>query len=198
MTSLIAIAINLAGMVLIYAWMTLVLARLRWTGRGLGHGLVAIVIAGLFWIVPAMFFVRGEVNPSDAYAIWFANWVVSMVSIVVFSHAVRSMPAALHDSARLDGRGWFDSYRQIVFFFVRRDLALVALVTLLATSVHCLTPLPASGTGFFPPPWFALPGQLLTGTRPLEAIGIVVAGSLVMSFPAAAIFFFTTRRVTTA
>ena len=54
MNCLIALTVNLAGMLVIYSLMAFALARFRWHGRGIIAVLVAIVIAGQFWIAPTL------------------------------------------------------------------------------------------------------------------------------------------------
>jgi multiple sugar transport system permease protein len=194
MTSLIAIAVNLAGMLLIYSCMAFALARWRWNNRGLIAVLVTIVIAGQFWIGPAIFlFGRSETDPT-AYAIWFGNWLVAGCGVALFSQAAMRIPNGLHDSARLDGCGWFATYRHVVFPFVARELAIIIVLTLMATSLHCLTAHSDFTVGITQAPWFALPGQFLAASRPMEAVGLMVLASLVMTLPVIAIFLIAKRR----
>ncbi len=54
MNYLLALTANLAGMLLIYSLMADALLRLSWRRRGMIAVLAAIVIAGQFWIVPAL------------------------------------------------------------------------------------------------------------------------------------------------
>ena len=193
MTSLIAIAVNLAGMLLIYSWMAFALTRWRWNNRGLIAVLVTIVIAGQFWIGPAMFLFGRSETDATAYAIWFGNWLVAGFGVALFSQAALRIPNGLHDSARLDGCGWFATYRHVVFPFVGRELAIVLVLTVMATSIHWLTPHVDFAPGLRPPPWFALPKQLLAATRPMEAVGLMVLASLVMTLPGIAIFLLAKR-----
>jgi multiple sugar transport system permease protein len=195
MTSLIAIAVNLAGMFVIYSWMAFALARWRWSNRGLIGVLATIVIAGQFWIGPAMLLSgRNEID-STAYAIWFGNWLVAGFGVALFSQAAGRIPNELHDSARLDGCGWFATYRHVVFPFVGRELAIIIVLTLMATSLHCLTPHSDFTVGITQAPWFALPGQLLAASRPMAAVGVMTLASLVMTLPIIAIFLLAKRRV---
>lgn len=194
MTSLIAIAVNLAGMLLIYSWMAFALARWSWSNRGLVGLLATIVIAGQFWILPAMLLFGRNETSATAYAIWFGNWLVSGFGVVLFSRATARIPSELHDSARLDGGGLLTTFRHVVFPFVSRELAIIIILTVMATSVHCLTPHGDFTAGMNPPPWFVLPGQFLAASRPLEAIGLMIFGSLIMTLPVIAIFLLAKRR----
>ena len=131
---LISVAANLAGMLIIYCVMAHALARLAWRGRGI-FGVIAItLLAQLFWIAPALL-ILGNSNPDNAssYALWFGNWLVCAFSLVLLWRTAKRIPRALDDSARLDGLGAFDIWRRIVFPFVRRDLLLVAIFTVMGT-----------------------------------------------------------------
>jgi ABC-type glycerol-3-phosphate transport system permease component len=143
-TCLAAVAANLVGMVLIYSAMSCAFAR-----RGGLVAIVALVVSQLFWIVPAVWIVEAH-GPSRAgsYALWFGNWLVSGFSIVVFRKSIAKIPAALNDTARMDGLGGFAIWRQTVLPFVRRDLFILAAFTVMATLVPfwgCLT-LPEAGS----------------------------------------------------
>lgn len=131
---LIAVATNLAAMLLIYSFMTHLLARLAWHGRGILGVVLTIVAAQLFWIAPA-FLMAGASNPDNAssYALWFGNWLVCGFAVVLLWRTAQTIPRQLDDSARLDGLGSFGTWRHIVFPFVRRDLGLLALFTVMAT-----------------------------------------------------------------
>ena len=54
MICLIAVSVNLVGMLLIYSFMAFTLARLNWRRRGVIAVLATIIVAEIFWIVPAM------------------------------------------------------------------------------------------------------------------------------------------------
>jgi len=54
MAFLIALIVNLAGMLLIYSLLAFALARLRWHHRGVMAVVVTLVVAGQFWIGPTL------------------------------------------------------------------------------------------------------------------------------------------------
>jgi multiple sugar transport system permease protein len=141
MNFLIALSVNLAGMLLIYSLLAYALARFSWHRRGMVAVLAAIVVAGQFWIVPTLLQRRLGDSPllSDfalvSHSLAFCNWLISGFSVVVLCHAVRWIPRQLEDSARLDGCGWFGIYWHVLLPFVRRELSLIGFLTALGTSV---------------------------------------------------------------
>jgi len=132
--SLIAVAVNLAGMLIIYSALSHVLARVVWRNGGTFGAIALLVVGQLFWIAPALLVAR-ERNGGDAaaYALWFGNWLVSGFSLVLFLRTTASIPVSLKDAARLDGLGGLSGWRHTVFPFVRRDLTIIALFTVMAT-----------------------------------------------------------------
>jgi ABC-type glycerol-3-phosphate transport system permease component len=143
-TCLIAVAVNLIGMLAIYSAMSCAFAR--------RDGLLAIValimVSQLFWIVPAVWIVeaRGTNHPAS-YALWFGNWLVTGFGLVLFGKAALRIPRALDDAARSDGLGALGRWRHTVLPFVSRDLVIIAVFTVMATLLPfwgCLT-LPEAG-----------------------------------------------------
>jgi|GEM_PF-1137370 len=185
---LIAVAVNLAGMLVIYSLMTHLLAPFAWHGRGIFGLIVVIVVAQLFWIAPALLIVGARKPDSSAsYALWFGNWLVCGFALVLLGQTAKRIPRQLEDSARLDGLGWFGVWRHVIFPFVRRDLGLIALFTIMAT----LLPFWAFITLPEASDVIVLYQRALS---PAEQIGIMAAGSLIGALPLIAIFFFARGR----
>jgi ABC-type glycerol-3-phosphate transport system permease component len=185
---LIAVAANLVGMLVIYSVMAHLLARLAWRGRGIFGVIVMIVAAQVFWIALALLIVRArEPDNSAAYALWFGNWLVSGFGVVVLRQRVGAIPRQLEDAARLDGLGLVGTWRHIVFPFVRLELGLIVLFTVMAT----LLPFWA----FINLPDFSNVIVLYQRFFSLEGrIVMMAAGSLIGALPLVAIFFLAKRR----
>jgi multiple sugar transport system permease protein len=131
---LVAIAANLAGMLAIYAVLSHAIAQFTWQRRGLFMVIALIVIAQLFWIAPALGIVEARGGDrAGSYALWFGNWLVSGFCLVLFLKSAGLIPAALNDAARMDGLGALGTWRHAVLPFVRRDLIILALLTVMAT-----------------------------------------------------------------
>jgi ABC-type glycerol-3-phosphate transport system permease component len=191
--SLIAVAINLIGMLVIYSLMAFALVRLSWHGRGMIAVLLTIIAAGQFWIVPPFVPNLKDLDPA-AYLLWFGNWVVSGFSVVILCQGVRRIPRNLEDSARLDGCGWFGTYRHVVLPLVRRELALIAFLTAMATSpVFWVAEVVFTTPGRVFPPWFYLLFPMREGPTFTSILLMIMAGSLVMTLPVILIFVFAKR-----
>jgi ABC-type glycerol-3-phosphate transport system permease component len=88
----------------------------------------------------------------------------------------------LDDSARLDGLGAFGIWRHIVFPFVRRDLLLIAILTVMATLLPAwsFVTLPDTGNSIV---------LYQRAMSPTQRILSMTAGSLIGVLPLIAIFF---------
>jgi ABC-type glycerol-3-phosphate transport system permease component len=185
---LIAVAVNLVGMLAIYSAMSLALARIAWHGRGIFAVLTLIVVAQLFWIAPALWIVEAqETNHPASYALWFGNWLATGFGLMLFWKSVVRIPQALNDTARSDGLGALGRWRHTVFPFVRRDLVIIAIFTVMAT----LLPI----WGFINQPDA---GNVIVlyqrASSPVEHLGMMAAGSLIGALALIAIFFIAKRR----
>ena len=185
---LIAVVVNCGGMLVIYAVMAHALAKLACRGRGVFGVILALFAAQLFWIVPALLVVvPRDPESASSYALWFGNWLVCGFSLLLFWRSALRIPIALDDSARLDGLGALGTWRQAVFPFVRRDLVLIAVFTMMAT----LLPF----WGVINQPDAANVIVLYQRiSSPAERIGMMIASSLLGALPLIAIFFAVKRQ----
>jgi multiple sugar transport system permease protein len=180
---LLAVATNLVAMLLIYSIMGHLLVRLAWRGRGAFGVILMIVLAQLFWIAPA-FLIAGARQPDHAssYALWFGNWLTCGFAVVLFERRAKEIPPQLADSARLDGLGSFGTWRSVVFPFLRRDLALLALFTIMATLLPywAFINLPEADRSIV---------LFQRSFSPGGRIAMMTAGSLIGALPLVAVFF---------
>ena len=180
---LLAVATNLVAMFLIYSVLGHLLVRLAWSGGGAFGVTLMIVLAQLFWIAPA-FLIAGARDPDNAssYALWFGNWLVCGFAVVLLGRTAKEVPRQLADSARLDGLGAFAAWRHVVFPFIKRNLGLLALFTVMATLLPfwAFINLPEADRSIVLFQRFFSPGG---------RIAIMVAGSVIGALPLIAISF---------
>ena len=185
---LVAIAANLAGMLVIYAALSHVLAQLVCQRRGLFLTIALIFISQLFWIAPALGIVEAQGGDrAGSYALWFGNWLVLGFSLVLFLKSTARIPGALEDAARLDGLGALATWRHAVLPFVRRDLIILAILTVMATL------LPFWGVINQPKA-----GDVITlferGSSSAEHLVSMIAASLIGVIPLAVVFLLARKR----
>jgi len=132
--SLIAVAANLAGMVALYCVAAHLLARLAWHGRGILTVVVLVIATQLLWMPIALLIAdKGEAFRIASYSLWFGNWLVTGFALVLLRRKAEGIPRSLPETARLDGLGFAGTWRHVIFPFAGRDLALLALFTVMAT-----------------------------------------------------------------
>jgi ABC-type glycerol-3-phosphate transport system permease component len=179
---LIAVAVNLIGMMAIYAAMSHAVAR--------RHTLIVvalILISQLFWIVPGFWVVETRWIPhAGAYTLWLGNWLVCGFSLVIFRKSVIRIPVSLADTARMDGIGGFTAWRQTVLPFFGRDLGFIAFFTIMATLLPfsgCMT-MPEAGHSIAKFESFLSPSGRLAFMTTMSVVGFA---------PLIAIFFIAKR-----
>jgi multiple sugar transport system permease protein len=176
--TLIGVSVNLGGTLVIYSFMAFFLTRLQWRDRGALAVLMTIIIAEVFWILPTIIGLD-----YGSYSFFFGNWLVSAFSVVLFCQTAKRIPRQLEDSARLDGCGWFGTYWHVVLPLVRRDLGLIALLLVMATTLPFLTDL--ARYAFLPAP--PLPTY--------DAFTKMLVMSGIATVPVIAIFLIAKRRL---
>ena len=190
MNFLIALIVNLAGMLVIYSLMAFALARFRWHGRGVISVLAALIIAGQFWIVITLLLRHSGGVDRASFSLSFCNWLISGFAVIILCHAVRWIPRQLEDSARLDGCSWFGIYWHVLLPLVRRELWLIGFLTLMGTSVLLLTPLAVFQGGFLTQWLVELLARCQYALIVTRSVGQMMGASLVATLPIIAVFFF--------
>ena len=184
---LIAVGANLAGMLALYLVLAHLLVRLAWRGRGVFGVIAMIIVAQLFWIVPALLLVvPRDPGGASSYALWFGNWLVSGFGVVLLWQTAGRIPRQLEDSARVDGLGAIGTFRHAILPFVRRDLGVIAILTVMATLLPYWSSinLPSAGNSI------VLFRRTASST---QAIGMTIACSLGGALFVVAIFFLAKR-----
>jgi ABC-type glycerol-3-phosphate transport system permease component len=184
---LIAVAVNLGGMLIVSAILSHFLARIAGNTGGVLPVIVLLVLSQILWIAPAIWIVGDRNNGhAAAYALWFGNWLVSGFSVVLLLRTTISIPVALRETARVDGLNVFGEWQHTVFPFVRRDLTIITLLTLMATL------LPFWGFINLPQATDVITIFERTVTSGERLVAMLVA-SLVGTLPLIAIFFVAKR-----
>jgi multiple sugar transport system permease protein len=192
---LLALSANVVGMLLLYSWMAWAFLRLHWHGRGLAGALVALLAASIFWIGPTMMAPDAHSAGLLAFPLWFGNWFVGAFSVIVLCQAVKRIPRQLEDSARLDGLGALGTWWHVLLPLVRRELGLIAVLTLMGTATLCWSALTLPSPIGIAPPWLPLLAAINDhpGAGPVRLLLIMIAGSLVAALPLILLFFFAKR-----
>ena len=177
--------LNLVAMMLLFALLAGAIAHAHWRRAGGAAVIIWLIGAGQIWLLPqALSFYLFE-STELLYVLWFGNWLVSGVAIILFTLTFRDRSPHLLEAARMDGAGAFSTYRLVIWPYAKPALGALLLLLFMATSIEFFRPLfPDSGNSILPvgyPAW-SLP------TAPNELL-LLLAGSVAATLPLIAIYF---------
>src|SRR5207237_10837246 len=129
------------------------------------------------------------------HARWIASFIATAFSVFLIRQFMKGIPRDLEDAARLDGCGFLRIYWHIIVPLIKPALAVVAIFTFLATWNDFMGPLIYLSDQRLYPLSFGLYAFQIQSLYPgtIAAVGMLMAGSLLMMLPVIAIFFFAQR-----
>lgn len=167
-------------------------ARLEWPGRDLFFGimLATMMIPAQVTMIPAFLIVRHLGWYNTLLPLWVFHAFGSAFFIFLLRQFFKSIPADLEDAARIDGCGFLRIYWHVLLPLVKPTLATVAIYTFMGTWNNFMGPLIyVNDERLFP---LAL-GLFKFSLRSGGDIGLVMAGSFLMTLPILIMFFFLQR-----
>ena len=170
-------------------------ARLQWPGRGFCFALMlaTMMIPGQVTMIPNFLIIRSLGWYNTLYPLWVPNLFATAFNVFLLRQFLKGIPRDLEDAARIDGCGFLRVYWHLMLPLVRPTLAAIAIFTFMATWNDFMGPLVyLSDQRLYPLSLglFALSVQTGGGA---SSMGIMMAGSLLMTLPVIAIFFFAQR-----
>jgi pectin-derived oligosaccharide transport system permease protein len=176
--------INLVAMLVGLSFLAQAIAQQSWRRGGNGSVILLIVLCGQIWLIPQAIGLFAFHSTRLLYALWFGNWIILAVGVILFCITMRGRSRDLFDAAQMDGLGAFGIFRHVLWPTVKREVIALAILILMATWVEFANAWPAvSAFG---------PGQLTAPATGSE-MGGVVAVSLAATLPAIAIFLYVRR-----
>lgn len=167
-------------------------ARLQWPGRDLFFGimLATMMIPAQVTMIPGFLIVRHLGWYNTLLPLWVFHAFGSAFFIFLLRQFFKSIPADLEDAARIDGCGFLRIYWHVLLPLVKPTLATVAIYTFMGTWNNFMGPLIyVNDERLFP---LAL-GLFKFSLRSGGDIGLVMAGSFLMTLPILVMFFFLQR-----
>jgi multiple sugar transport system permease protein len=127
--------------------------------------------------------------------LWVMSFFANAFGVFLLRQFLKGIPRDLEDAARLDGCGFFRIYWHIMLPLVKPTLAAIAIFTFLATWNEFMMPLIYISDQRLYPLSFGLYAFQVQALQPgtSAGIGMLMAGSLLMTLPVIAIFFFAQR-----
>lgn len=196
-TSLFLVILNLVGTLFSCSLVAYSFARLQWPGRNLCFALLlaTMMIPAQVTMIPQFLIMQKLGWYNTLQPLWIASFVAPAFYVFLLRQFLKGIPRDLEDAARLDGCGFFRIYWHIMLPLVRPTLAAIAIFTFLATWNEFMAPLIYLADQRLYPLSFGLYAFQVQVSNPgtAKGMGMVMAGSLLMTLPVIAIFFFAQR-----
>jgi multiple sugar transport system permease protein len=196
-TSLFLIILNLAGTLFSCSLVAYAFARPHWPGRGICFALLlaTMMIPPQITMIPQFLIFQKLGWYNTLKPLWVTSFFASAFSVFLLRQFLKGVPRDLEDAARLDGCGFLRIYWHIMLPLVTPTLAAIAIFTFLATWNEFMTPLIYLSDQRLYPLSFGLYAFQIQSLQPgtSAGVGMLMAGSLLMTLPVIAIFFFAQR-----
>jgi multiple sugar transport system permease protein len=196
-TSLFLVILNLVGTLLSCSLVAYSFARLQWPGRNVCFALLlaTMMIPAQVTMIPQFLVMQKLGWYNTLQPLWILSFVAPAFYVFLLRQFLKGIPRDLEDAARLDGCGFLRIYWHIMLPLVRPTLAAIAIFTFLATWNEFMMPLIYLADQRLYPLSFGLYAFQVQVSNPgtAKGMGMVMAGSLLMTLPVIAIFFFAQR-----
>jgi ABC-type glycerol-3-phosphate transport system permease component len=179
-SSLLAL-INFAAMLLVCSFLAQALAQQHWRRGNSASAIVLILLCGQVWLLPQAISLFAMHSSRLLYFLWFGNWIALAAGVILFNLMLRGSSRDLFDAARVDGAGSFALYRHVVWPTMSKPLVALAILLIMATWVEFA----GAWSGFAA---FRLDQLTIPNTN--QGMAIMIAASLLATFPIIAIYFF--------
>jgi ABC-type glycerol-3-phosphate transport system permease component len=196
-TSLFLVILNLVGTLFSCSLVAYSFARLQWPGRNVCFALLlaTMMIPTQVTMIPQFLIMQKLGWYNTLQPLWVVSFIAPAFYVFLLRQFLKGIPRDLEDAARLDGCGFLRIYWHIMLPLVRPTLAAIAIFTFLATWNEFMAPLIYLADQRLYPLSFGLYAFQVQVSNPgtAKGMGMVMAGSLLMTLPVIAIFFFAQR-----
>ena len=196
-TSVFLVILNVFGTLLSCSLVAYSFARLQWPGRTVAFALLlaTMMIPPQVTMIPQFMIVQKLGWYNTLFPLWVPSFFATAFFVFLMRQFLKGVPRDLEDAARLDGCGFLRIYWHIMLPLVKPVLAAIAILTFLATWNEFMTPLIYLSDQRLYPLSFGLYAFQIEVAQPGNAtgMGMLMAGSLLMTLPVIVIFFFTQR-----
>ncbi len=196
-TSVFLIILNLVGTVISCSLVAYSFARLQWPGRAFCFALLlaTMMLPPQVTMIPQFLIMQKLGWYNTLYPMWIMSFVAPAFYVFLLRQFLKGIPRDLEDAARLDGCSFLRIYWHIMLPLVRPTLAAIAIFTFVATWNDFMNPLIYLADQRLYPLSFGLYAFQVQIANPgtAKGMGMMMAGSLLMTLPVIAIFFFAQR-----
>jgi multiple sugar transport system permease protein len=164
-------------------------ARLQWPGRNICFGimLATMMIPAQVTMIPYFLIIKHLGWYNTLKPLWVVSLCGNAFNIFLLRQFMKGIPRDLEDAARIDGCSSFQVYLHVILPLVKPTLACIAIFTFMGVWNDFMGPLIyLSDQRLYP---LSL-GLYAFNVQSGGSFGMMMAGSLLMTMPVVAIFFF--------
>jgi ABC-type glycerol-3-phosphate transport system permease component len=191
-TSVFIVMLSLIGTLFSCSLVAYSFARLQWPGRNFCFALMlaTMMIPGQVTMIPYFLIVRTLGWYNTLYPLWVGHFFAAAFNVFLLRQFLQGIPRDLEDAAKIDGCGFWRIYWHIMLPLIRPTLAVIGIFTFMGAWNDFMGPLVyLSDQRLYPLSLGLYALSVSTGS----SFGIVMAGSLLMTLPVVATFFFAQR-----
>jgi multiple sugar transport system permease protein len=188
-TSVFLVIINLVGTLFSCSLVAYAFARLQWPGRGLCFALMlaTMMIPPQVTMIPHFLIMRSLGWYNTLVPLFIGSFFASAFNVFLLRQFLKGIPRDLEDAAKIDGCGFWRVYWHIMLPLVKPTLAAIAIFTFMGAWNDFMGPLIyLSDQRLYP---LSL-GLYAFNVQAGGSMGMMMAGSLLMTVPVIVIFFF--------
>ncbi|MDW8343005.1 MAG: ABC transporter permease subunit [Verrucomicrobiae bacterium] len=188
-TSVFLVILNLVGTLFSCSIVAYSFARLQWPGRNFCFALMlaTMMVPPQVTMIPYFIIVRSLGWYNTLYPLWVGSFFAGAFNVFLLRQFLKGIPRDLEDAAKIDGCGFWRIYWHIMLPLVKPTLAAIAIFTFMGTWNDFMGPLIyLTDQRLYP---IAL-GLYAFNVQAGGSLGMMMAGSLLMTLPVIVIFFF--------
>lgn len=188
-TSVFLVILNLVGTLFSCSLVAYSFARLQWPGRNFCFALMlaTMMIPGQVTMIPYFLIIRSLGWYNTLFPLWVGSFFASAFNVFLLRQFLKGIPRDLEDAAKIDGCGFWRVYWYVMLPLIKPTLAAIAIFTFMGTWNEFMGPLIyLSDQRLYP---LSL-GLYAFNVQAGGSMGMMMAGSLLMTVPVIVIFFF--------
>jgi ABC-type glycerol-3-phosphate transport system permease component len=188
-TSAFLVIMNIVGNILSCSLVAYAFARLQWPGRNLSFGvmLATLMIPPQVTMIPHFLIIRSLGWYNTLYPLWVISFFGNAFNIFLLRQFMKGIPRDLEDAAKIDGCNFLQVYWYVIMPLIKPTLACISIFTFMTVWNDFMGPLIyLSDQRLYP---LSL-GLYAFNVQAGGNLGMMMAGSLMMTLPVIIIFFF--------
>lgn len=188
-TSAFLVILNIIGTVFSSSLVAYAFARLRWPGRDLCFMLLlaTLMIPAQVTMIPSFIIIKWLGWYNTLQPLWVFSFCGNAFFIFLLRQFMKGIPNDLEDAARIDGCGFLRIYWHVMLPLIKPSLAAIAIFTFMGVWNDFMGPLIMLNDHRLYP--LSL-GLFSLNVQAGANLGMMMAGSFLMTLPVLVIFFF--------